>query len=80
MVYEEVRSALAAQFEISEDEITPETDIQEDLGADSLDVMELLTSLEETYGLVITDEAVSDIHTVNDVALFIEKLLAELKG
>lgn len=80
MVYEEVRSALAAQFEISEDEITPETDIQDDLGADSLDVMELLTSLEETYGLVITDEAVGDIRTVGDVAAFIEKLLAEMKG
>jgi acyl carrier protein len=80
MVYEEVRSALAAQFEISEDDISPETDILNDLGADSLDVVELLMSLEETYGIVITDESASDIRTVNDVTLFIEKLLDNMNS
>jgi acyl carrier protein len=75
MVLEKVRELLAEQLEISVDEITIDTDIMEDLGADSLDVVELVMSLEEEYGIVITDENAGDLHTVRQVVDFIEKLV-----
>ena len=75
MVLNKIREALALQLEIREDEIQWDTDIVEDLGADSLDVAELLASLEEEFGLVITDESVYQLKTVGEVVEFIEKLM-----
>lgn len=74
-MYEKVRDMLAEQLEIDKDEITPDTDIIDDLGADSLDIVELLTALEDDLGIIITDEAAHDLRTVGDVAAFIEKLV-----
>ena len=75
MVYEKLRALLAEQFGISVDDITPETNIIDDLGADSLDVVELLTALEDEYDLIITDDHVRELYTVKEVADFIETLL-----
>ena len=75
MVYEKLRALLAEQLGISADDITPETNIIDDLGADSLDVVELLTALEDEYDLIITDERVRELYTVKEVADFIETLL-----
>lgn len=75
MVFEKVRELLAEQLEIAEDEISMDTHIVDDLGADSLDVVELITSLEEEYGIVITDEAIRELYTVREVVEFIEKLV-----
>ncbi len=75
MVFEKVRELLAEQLEISEDEISMDTHIVDDLGADSLDVVELITSLEDEYGIVITDEAIRELYTVREVVDFIEKLV-----
>jgi len=75
MVLEKVRELLAEQLEIPVDEINIDTDIVEDLGADSLDVVELVMSLEEEYGIVITDENAGDLRTVRQVVDFIEKLV-----
>ena len=75
MVFEKLREMLAEQLEISADEITMDTNIVEDLGADSLDVVELIMSLEDEYDLVITDEAVRELHTIREVVEFIEKLV-----
>ena len=75
MVYEKLRALLAEQLGISVDDITPETNIIDDLGADSLDVMELLTALEDEYDLIITDDRVRELYTVKEVADFIETLL-----
>lgn len=75
MVFEKVRELLASQLEVSEDEISMDTHIVDDLGADSLDVVELITSLEEEYGIVITDEAIRELFTVREVVEFIEKLV-----
>ncbi len=76
MVYEKVRSMLARQLEIPEETIFPETNIVTDLGADSLDVVELIMSLEEAYDIVITDEAVSDLYTVQEVTDFITQQIS----
>lgn len=75
MVYDKVRQLLSEQLEISMDEINMDTNILDDLGADSLDVVELITSLEDEYGIMITDEAIRELYTVREVVDFIEKLI-----
>lgn len=55
--------------------ITPDARIIEDLGADSLDVVELLSRLEDEYGIVIPDDDVETLKTVSDVATELEKIM-----
>ena len=73
-MFEKVRDLLAAQLELSADLITPETNIMEDLGADSLDVVELIMALEEEFGILITDEQASGMATVGAIVRFLESL------
>ena len=75
MVMETLCRMLAEQMDVDRSEITPETNIIEDLGADSLDIVELISALEDEFDLVITDERVRELYTVKDVAEFIENLL-----
>ena len=72
MIYEKVCQILSFQLGIDEDKISATSDIFEDLGADSLDVVELLMSLEDEFGLTIEDDQVQDFHTVGDVVSYIE--------
>ena len=75
MVYEKLRALLAEQLDVREEDILPDTNIIDDLGADSLDVVELLTTLEDEYDLVIMDEHIRELYTVKEIADFIETLL-----
>jgi acyl carrier protein len=75
MVFDKVRKALASQLECDENSITENTDIMGDLGADSLDIIELMMTLEEEFGIVITDESIHQYKTVGEVSKFIEGLL-----
>jgi len=75
MTFEKVRDLLASQLEISSDLINESTDIIDDLGADSLDLVELLTSLEDEFGIVITDERANELRTVGQVVEFVDTLL-----
>jgi len=75
MVFEKVKALLAEQLDIDEDTITEKTNIIEDLGADSLDVVELMTTLEEEFDLLITDESLHELHTVGDIVKYIETLI-----
>ena len=77
MIFEKLRELLCAQLEIDEDKITMDTNIVKDLGADSLDVVELLMALEDEYDITITDDAVRELYTVREVVEFVEKLLDE---
>ena len=77
MIFEKLRELLCEQLEIDEDKITMDTHIVDDLGADSLDVVELLMSLEDEYDITITDDAVRELYTVREVVEFVEKLLDE---
>ena len=70
-MFETIRSLLASQLDIDEEIITRDTDIIEDLGADSLDLAELMSMLEDEYGFVVDDEDVHDIHTVEDVERYV---------
>ncbi|MCQ4021550.1 MULTISPECIES: acyl carrier protein [unclassified Ruminococcus] len=73
MVFEKVKSILAEQFDVEEDTITTETTIQDDLGADSLDVVDLLMSIEDEFDVQVPDEEIENIKTVGSLVDFIEK-------
>ncbi len=66
-----VREMVASQLGKSEDEITPESSFIEDLGADSLDLVEPIMSMEDEFGLEISDEDAESIITVQDAINFI---------
>ena len=76
MVFEKVREILCEQLEIDPDEITLDTDIVNDLGADSLDIVDLVMSLEDEFETEMPDEAIEDIKTVRDIVHFIEENVA----
>lgn len=71
-MFEEVKKILAKQLRISEDKITLESRIFEDLGADSLNIMMLLMTIEEDYGIVIPDEELTSFKTVGDVVKYLD--------
>ncbi|WP_405341299.1 acyl carrier protein [Ruminococcus sp.] len=72
MVLEKIKVILAGQFDVEEDSIKPETDLQDDLGADSLDVVDLLMSIEDEFEIEIPDEEIENIRTVADLVNYIE--------
>ncbi|HCI59370.1 MAG TPA: acyl carrier protein [Ruminococcus sp.] len=72
MVLEKVKAILAEQFDVDEDKITADTDLQEDLGADSLDVVDLLMSIEDEFDVEVPDEEIENIKTVGALVSYIE--------
>ncbi len=72
---EKVRAILAAQLDVDEDKISSDTNIAEELGADSLDLVELMMSVEEEFEIVIDEDQVKSFKTVADVAGYIDELL-----
>ena len=74
-MFENVRDALAAQLEIDPEAITPDTNLIDDLGADSLDVVELIMSLEDDYNISISDDVASELTTVGKIADYLESVL-----
>ena len=58
MIFDKVKSILAQQLDIDEDSITVDSSIVEDLGADSLDIVDLVMSLEDEFDIAIPDEAI----------------------
>ena len=75
MLFEKVRDILAEQLEIDPETITLDTNIIDDLDADSLDFVEMITSIEDEFNIVVTDEKVGDFKTVRQVVEFIETLV-----
>ena len=73
MVLEKVKAILAEQFDVEVDSITAETTIQDDLGADSLDVVDLLMSIEDEFEVEVPDDEIENIKTVGNLVDFIEK-------
>lgn len=72
MVFEKIQELLAAQFDVDADSITNDTDIQEDLNADSLDIVDLIMSIEDELEVEIPDDAVDEVKTVGDLVKYIE--------
>ena len=76
-VQERVKSIIVEQLGVDEDEVTAQASFVDDLGADSLDVVELVMALEEEFGLEISDEDAEKLRTVKQAIEYIE---ANAKG
>ena len=74
MILEKIQNILAQQFEVSADSISADTNIVDDLGADSLDVVELIMSIEDEFGVSISDEEAANLVTVQRIVDYVEKL------
>lgn len=75
MVFDKIKAVLAEQLDVDPESITRDTDLLSDLGADSLDLVELIMTLEEEYGISATDESVYENKTVGEIADYLETLL-----
>ena len=71
-VEQRVKEIICEQLGVREDQVTPQASFIEDLGADSLDIVELVMALEEEYDMEISDEEAEKIRTVQDVVNYIE--------
>lgn len=72
MVFEKIRELLATQLDANADNITMDTRIADDLNADSLDVVEMLMSVEDEFSVQIPDEDIENLKTVGDVVEYIQ--------
>ena len=72
MVFGKVKAILSEQFDVEEDTITNDTTISEDLGADSLDVVDLLMSIEDEFEIEVPDTEIENIKTVGELVKYIE--------
>ncbi len=73
-MFEKVCKMLAEQLNVSVDSIQPQSEVVKDLGADSLDVVELMMALEDEYGITLPEGEVENIKTVQDIVAMMEKI------
>lgn len=73
-MFEKIREIVAEQLGVDEEQITLEASFVDDLGADSLDLVELIMALEETFGLEISDSDAEKISTVGDALEYVKNL------
>ena len=71
-MYDKVVEIIANQLQIDEDTIDENTKIMDDLGADSLDVVEMIMAMEESFGISVPDEDIEELITVSDVVAYVE--------
>lgn len=73
MVFEKVRDILCEQLEQNADAVTMESLVMEDLGADSLDVVDIVMSIEDEFEIEVPDEVIENVKTVGDIVKFVEE-------
>lgn len=73
MVFERIREIICDQLDLEEDKVTMDSDIMEDFEADSLDVVDLVMSIEDEFGLEVPDDQIENFRTVGDVVRYIEE-------
>jgi len=75
MEFEKIRDVIAEQMGVSKESITPETTFKKDLKADSLDIYQVITDLEDIFGMEFANEAAERIVTVGDAAEYVKQAL-----
>ncbi len=73
MVFEKLQEILSGQFDVEASDITMESTIVEDLGADSLDLVDLIMAIEEEFDIEVPDELAENAKTVGDVVAYVEE-------
>ena len=73
MIFDKVKEILVDQLDVEEEKVTMEASIVDDLGADSLDLVDMVMSLEEEFDVEIPDDQVENIKTVGDIVKYIEE-------
>jgi len=71
-LFDKVKEVIVDQLSVEEDDVVEEASFVDDLGADSLDIVELVMALEESFGVSIPDEEAEGIKTVGDAVAYIE--------
>lgn len=71
-MFEKVKEILIKQLRLKDKEVLPESKIMDDLGADSLDILQLLMTIEDEYGITVPDEELVKFVTVRDVVTYLE--------
>jgi acyl carrier protein len=74
-IFDKVKDLIVDQLGVDASKVTPEASFVEDLGADSIDIVELIMALEEEFGITISDEDAQKIRTVGDAVKYIEENL-----
>lgn len=77
MIFEEVKDILAENLDLDPNTIEMTSDLSSDLGADSLDAIDIVMSLEDQYGIEVPDSAIENMKTVEDIVNFIENSTTE---
>lgn len=72
MIFDEVREILAEQLDVDKDSIEMSSKLAEDLGADSLDAIDIVMTIEDQYAIEVPDESIENMKTVEDIVSFIE--------
>lgn len=73
MVFDKVKEIIVTELKVDPAKVVPEANLKEDLGADSIDAVEVIMSLEDEFNISIDDDAAENIKTVQDLVDFIEK-------
>ena len=76
-IFEQVKKILSDQLDLDEEQVTEDSEVIDDLGADSLDIVDLVMTLEEEFDTEIPDEDIENLRTVGDIVKYIEERSAE---
>jgi len=72
MIFDEVKEILVEQLDINEEDIEMTSNLMDDLGADSLDAIDIVMTVEDQYSIEVPDEIIKNMKTVEDIVSFIE--------
>ena len=76
-IFDQVKKILCDQLDLEEEQVNEDSEVIDDLGADSLDIVDLVMTLEEEFDTEIPDEDIENLKTVGDIVKYIEERVAE---
>lgn len=76
-IFEQIKKILCDQLDLDDEQVTEDSEVIDDLGADSLDIVDLVMTLEEEFDTEIPDEDIENLRTVGDIVKYIEDRVAE---